>query len=89
MVVASITTEAIAAPMTLTAIAAVAVEGGRETAPPIGAEVPRVVGWQSEDGQNRSDATLDLQPGDPARWTVFVVPAGDAATRLDIRSSSA
>ncbi|MGW3545159.1 hypothetical protein ACWDNI_32080 [Nocardia niigatensis] len=61
----------------------VALDSGRETDPPAGADRPEVLGLYNEERDIvRSGDLLEVKPDDPRHWVVVIRPAADAATRL-------
>ncbi|MEV5963763.1 hypothetical protein AB0L70_18485 [Kribbella sp. NPDC051952] len=69
-------------------VAVLAGSGARETDPPIGADQPVVLGWQSREGQFVPDLSPRLQGGDGMTWRVLVRPAHDTMTEVLITSRS-
>jgi hypothetical protein len=63
-------------------VAVLAGSGARETDPPVGADQPVVLGWQSRDGQFVSDRSPRLVGGDGTIWRVLVRPAHDTMTEV-------
>ncbi|MGW6704226.1 hypothetical protein ACWGDE_04970 [Streptomyces sp. NPDC054956] len=58
--------------------------GGRETDPPLGASMPRLVGWESGDGLLYTSETCVIEGGD-AVWRAVVRPAADTMTEIGIK----
>lgn len=58
--------------------------GGRETDPPLGADVPTLIGWQDESGELNTTPSVSVLGGTDAVWKLVVRPARDTMTRLDI-----
>jgi hypothetical protein len=58
--------------------------GGRETDPPLGAEIPRIVGWEDASGTLYAQSAHLIQGGDDAVWRAIVCPARDTMTEITI-----
>lgn len=58
--------------------------GGRETDPPIGAEMPALVGWEDGDGLLHTSETCVIDGGESV-WRAVVRPAPDTMTEIGIR----
>ncbi|MFD4376320.1 hypothetical protein [Streptomyces sp. NPDC058486] len=58
--------------------------GGRETDPPIGAEMPTLVGWEDSDGRLHTSETCVIDGGESI-WRAVVQPAPDTMTEIGIR----
>ncbi|WP_130389036.1 hypothetical protein [Kribbella sp. VKM Ac-2569] len=69
-------------------VAVLAGSGGRETDPPVGADQPVVLGWQSRDGRFVTDLSPQLPGGEGTTWRVLVRPAHDTMTEVLITSRS-
>jgi hypothetical protein len=69
-------------------VAVLAGSGARETDPPMGADQPVVLGWQSQQGEFLADLSPRLRGGDGATWRVLVRPAHDTMTEVLITSRS-
>ncbi|MFJ8812863.1 hypothetical protein [Amycolatopsis thermoflava] len=63
---------------------ALASAGGRETDPPVGAEVPRLIGWQDDSGAVHDGPTALVDGGTERVWRLVVRPARDTMTDLEI-----
>ncbi|MFF5763475.1 hypothetical protein ACFY8F_13210 [Streptomyces tanashiensis] len=57
--------------------------GGRETDPPIGAQMPTLMGWEDGDGRLHASATCVIDGGE-AVWRAVVQPAPDTMTEIGI-----
>ncbi|MET7283826.1 hypothetical protein ABZS29_36690 [Kribbella sp. NPDC005582] len=62
--------------------------GTRETEPPMGAEVPELLGWERTDGRTVEGPVLRAVGGDGSTWRVLVRPASDTVTELDVTARS-
>ncbi|MFR9756560.1 hypothetical protein [Streptomyces sp. TR06-5] len=60
--------------------------GGRETDPPKGARMPRLVGWEDPDGRLHSEVEPVVVGGDGTMWRAIVQPAPDTVTEIAIRT---
>jgi hypothetical protein len=69
-------------------VAVLAGSGARETDPPVGADQPVILGWQSRDGRFVSDESPLLPGGDGMTWRVLVRPAHDTMTEVLITGRS-
>lgn len=58
--------------------------GGRETDPPLGASMPRLVGWESGEGLLYTSETCVIEGGDTV-WRAVVRPAADTMTEIGIK----
>jgi len=74
-----------AAGFDLVASAAVATDGGREAAAPVGGRGPVVGYWVSDQGAKVMSDRLKVTAAVARRWTVVARPAPDTATQLDVR----
>lgn len=70
----------------LSADAFVVLEGGaHEIEPPLGAAVPKIIGWQSSTGDIFVDGkTIEIAPGDETDWYVYATYVPDAVVRFRI-----
>ncbi|MFJ3765374.1 hypothetical protein ACIPQJ_21140 [Streptomyces sp. NPDC090082] len=57
--------------------------GGRETDPPIGAQMPTLVGWEDGDGHLHTSESCVIDGGG-SLWRVVVEPAPDTVTEIGI-----
>ncbi|MCX4981107.1 hypothetical protein [Streptomyces sp. NBC_00572] len=62
--------------------------GGRETDPPIGALMPELVGWESEEGLLIASETCVIEGGESV-WRAVVRPAPDTMTEIGVRVETA
>ncbi|MGW1928325.1 hypothetical protein [Streptomyces sp. NPDC001919] len=58
--------------------------GGRETDPPIGAQMPTLVGWEDADGHLHTSEACVIDGGESV-WRAVVRPAPDTMTEIGIR----
>ncbi|WP_035795718.1 hypothetical protein [Kitasatospora mediocidica] len=58
--------------------------GGRESDPPLGAQMPELVGWQDATGRLHTEPSFEIDGGD-AVWRAVVRPAPDTMTEIDIK----
>ncbi|MFD0429248.1 hypothetical protein ACFQ60_20355 [Streptomyces zhihengii] len=58
--------------------------GGRETDPPIGADMPELVGWEDESGRLHREEALVVVGGDML-WRAVVRPAPDTMTEIGVK----
>ncbi|GAA4570273.1 hypothetical protein [Planotetraspora kaengkrachanensis] len=59
--------------------------GGRESEPPLGASVPRIMQWQSFSGDVVvQDKTIRISPGEESDWYVFATHVPDAVVRFRV-----
>ncbi|MFC8760863.1 hypothetical protein ACFUAG_09120 [Streptomyces sp. NPDC057193] len=58
--------------------------GGRETDPPIGAQMPTLLGWEGADGRLHASDTCVITGGESV-WRAVVQPAPDTVTEIGIR----
>ncbi|MGH3387443.1 MAG: hypothetical protein ACRDOO_01030, partial [Actinomadura sp.] len=58
--------------------------GGREIDPPLGAERPVLVGWESATGDLFTTPTYTIDGGDGSLWRMVVRPAPDTMTEIDV-----
>ncbi|MFE6715663.1 hypothetical protein [Streptomyces sp. NPDC057695] len=58
--------------------------GGRETDPPIGAQMPTLLGWEDEDGHLHTSEACVIDGGESV-WRAIVRPAPDTMTEIGIR----
>lgn len=65
---------------------ALATSGGRETDPPLGAEMPGLIGWEDATGSLHTEPSLLTDGGTDAVWRLIVHPALDTMTEIDIRT---
>lgn len=87
LIVAEIEVAAAARTVEVVAVATVVLDTGREDEPPVGADLPKVLGFRDQHGQVRDGDTLLIEPDDERRWTVLVRPAGGAAAKLKVSAS--
>ncbi|MFC8382132.1 hypothetical protein [Nocardia sp. NPDC057272] len=57
-------------------------EGGLEMDPPIGAEMPGLVGWEDPHGEVHTTPRYVIEGGDGGVWKVIVKPAPDTMTDI-------
>jgi hypothetical protein len=62
--------------------------GTRETEPPLGADVPELLGWERPDGRTVNDRVLRAIGGDGSTWRVMVSPASDTVTEIDVTAQA-
>ncbi|MEV4062202.1 hypothetical protein [Nonomuraea dietziae] len=69
---------------------AVALAGttGRETDPPLGADMPELFGWEDPDGSLHTTSSHAIQGGDNAIWRAIIRPAPDTMTEIDIATEA-
>jgi hypothetical protein len=58
--------------------------GGRETDPPLDAEMPGLVGWEDPEGRLSPTPTYIIEGGDDTVWCAIVRPAPDTVTEIGI-----
>ncbi|MFE0377544.1 hypothetical protein ACFW1M_18590 [Streptomyces inhibens] len=58
--------------------------GNRETDPPLGAEMPGLVGWEDAGGRLSATPTYVIEGGDGVIWQAIVRPAPDTMTEISI-----
>jgi hypothetical protein len=73
----------------LFAVADVAIDTGREKEPPVGAGVPRVLGFEDLDGHRHDGDRLLVARDSPRRWRVVVQPTPDTVVRLKVHTEVA
>jgi hypothetical protein len=76
----------VSGPQRLSVDLAVAVTdaGGRETDPPLGADMPCLLGWESTTDTLSMDESPIVEGGNGAIWRVIVRPAPDTMTEITI-----
>ena len=74
-------------PVALVASAAVVVEGGgTEEEPPVGAPIPKVLGWYDQHGTWEPGDELRIPAGLAQRWTLVVSHVEDVQVRLTVET---
>ena len=63
----------------------IAIDSGRESRPPIGAETPVVLDVVGPDGIRRQGATAPLAKGSDGTWLARIIPVGDTVTEVAAR----
>ncbi|CAM4526309.1 hypothetical protein NONI108955_43570 [Nocardia ninae] len=63
---------------------ALTTDGGRETDPPAGAEMPGLVGWEDDSGVLIASPTFVIAGGDGRIWKAVVKPAADTVTDISL-----
>lgn len=58
--------------------------GGRESEPPLGAAVPRILQWQSAAGAVAPGRTVTIPAGDDSDWYVYATHVPDAVVRFRV-----
>ncbi|WP_369184543.1 hypothetical protein [Streptomyces sp. Y1] len=58
--------------------------GGREIDPPLGAQMPELLGWQDADGRLHVGPSCEMDGSDVV-WRAVVRPAPDTMTEIDIK----
>ncbi|WP_354639999.1 hypothetical protein [Kitasatospora camelliae] len=58
--------------------------GGRESDPPLDAQMPELVGWQDATGRLHTDPSFEIDGSDVV-WRAVVRPAPDTMTEIDIK----
>ncbi|MEV4474189.1 hypothetical protein [Nonomuraea sp. NPDC049504] len=58
--------------------------GSRETDPPVGADMPLLIGFEAPDGTLHQAPDLVVEGGDGRTWRAIVRPASDTMTEIDI-----
>ncbi|MGW6334224.1 hypothetical protein [Nocardia rhamnosiphila] len=63
---------------------ALATDGGIETEPPTGADMPGLVGWEDPAGQLHTTPTFVIEGGDGSVWKAIAKPAADTMTEIQL-----
>jgi hypothetical protein len=77
--------------VTVEAVTSVRVWGGtgKESAPPLGAGEPRLLGWVGPDGTIHDPSRLAVARGEGGRWRAIVLAPRDTAIRIRVREAKA
>ncbi|RAY10742.1 hypothetical protein DPM19_33630 [Actinomadura craniellae] len=67
---------------------AVALKGASETEPPVGAEMPGLVGWEDASGGLSATASYVIEGGDGAIWHAIIRPAPDTVTDVTVATQA-